>query len=230
LGALDGLPPSLFNARLLSAIGAETLPKAQVAQSVEQRTENPRVGSSILSLGTIKTKGQDRSQTFTEIWGALGELSAELHQKSRVSRPLVVPAPLAEVLDAPSQTGTIQGFTCPPSPLGTSNRQPSFRIFRLPSPYPDRHREHAPVGTVLPCHHDGNAVSHLARSIGLLASGSKVNRVGEDRRKVSLPEKKEPAPRGSGRASKRLQRLPPSRRFRPQRRPKSVGVDSGLLT
>ena len=26
---------------------------AQVAQSVEQRTENPRVGSSILSLGTI---------------------------------------------------------------------------------------------------------------------------------------------------------------------------------
>ena len=27
-------------------------PNAQVAQSVEQRTENPRVGSSILSLGT----------------------------------------------------------------------------------------------------------------------------------------------------------------------------------
>jgi hypothetical protein len=27
--------------------------KAQVAQSVEQRTENPRVDSSILSLGTI---------------------------------------------------------------------------------------------------------------------------------------------------------------------------------
>jgi hypothetical protein len=27
--------------------------KAQVAQLVEQRTENPRVGSSILSLGTI---------------------------------------------------------------------------------------------------------------------------------------------------------------------------------
>ena len=32
-------------------------PIAQVAQSVEQRTENPRVGSSILSLGTRKIKG-----------------------------------------------------------------------------------------------------------------------------------------------------------------------------
>ena len=30
---------------------------AQIAQSVEQRTENPRVGSSILSLGTSKFKG-----------------------------------------------------------------------------------------------------------------------------------------------------------------------------
>ncbi len=30
---------------------------AEVAQSVEQGTENPRVGSSILSLGTINTKG-----------------------------------------------------------------------------------------------------------------------------------------------------------------------------
>jgi hypothetical protein len=29
------------------------LARAQVAQSVEQRIENPRVGSSILSLGTI---------------------------------------------------------------------------------------------------------------------------------------------------------------------------------
>jgi hypothetical protein len=27
--------------------------RAEVAQSVEQRTENPRVGSSILSLGTM---------------------------------------------------------------------------------------------------------------------------------------------------------------------------------
>ena len=31
--------------------------KAEVAQSVEQGTENPRVGSSILSLGTNKIKG-----------------------------------------------------------------------------------------------------------------------------------------------------------------------------
>ena len=32
-------------------------PDAQVAQLVEQRTENPRVGSSILSLGTIFSIG-----------------------------------------------------------------------------------------------------------------------------------------------------------------------------
>jgi hypothetical protein len=31
---------------------------AQIAQSVEQRTENPRVGSSILSLGTSYQKGR----------------------------------------------------------------------------------------------------------------------------------------------------------------------------
>ena len=31
-------------------------PPAQIAQSVEQRTENPRVGSSILSLGTINAR------------------------------------------------------------------------------------------------------------------------------------------------------------------------------
>ena len=30
---------------------------AEVAQSVEQGTENPRVGSSILSLGTSRIKG-----------------------------------------------------------------------------------------------------------------------------------------------------------------------------
>ena len=33
--------------------------RAEVAQSVEQGTENPRVGSSILSLGTIKEKLQN---------------------------------------------------------------------------------------------------------------------------------------------------------------------------
>ena len=32
------------------------LPAAQVAQSVEQRIENPRVGGSIPPLGTIKSK------------------------------------------------------------------------------------------------------------------------------------------------------------------------------
>ena len=39
-------------------IGARaTAQEAQVAQLVEQRTENPRVGSSILSLGTILFNG-----------------------------------------------------------------------------------------------------------------------------------------------------------------------------
>jgi hypothetical protein len=33
---------------------------AEVAQSVEQRTENPRVGSSILSLGTNKVFHEKR--------------------------------------------------------------------------------------------------------------------------------------------------------------------------
>lgn len=37
--------------RMLERIGAKTC--AQIAQLVEQGTENPRVGSSILSLGTI---------------------------------------------------------------------------------------------------------------------------------------------------------------------------------
>ncbi len=32
---------------------------AQVAQSVEQGTENPRVGSSILSLGTIQKSPEE---------------------------------------------------------------------------------------------------------------------------------------------------------------------------
>jgi hypothetical protein len=33
---------------------------AEIAQSVEQRTENPRVHSSILCLGISKTKGNKR--------------------------------------------------------------------------------------------------------------------------------------------------------------------------
>ena len=43
---------------------AHTSPKrilpAEVAQLVEQGTENPRVGSSILSLGTIQKSEKDR--------------------------------------------------------------------------------------------------------------------------------------------------------------------------
>ncbi len=42
---LDWEPARLFNTRFQ--------PQAQVAQSVEQRTENPRVGGSIPPLGTI---------------------------------------------------------------------------------------------------------------------------------------------------------------------------------
>ena len=36
----------------LRILGSALLVQAEVAQSVEQGTENPRVGSSILSLGT----------------------------------------------------------------------------------------------------------------------------------------------------------------------------------
>ena len=42
-------------------------PNAQVAQSVEQRTENPRVGSSILSLGTNSLSSPALSQTLRQL-------------------------------------------------------------------------------------------------------------------------------------------------------------------
>ena len=50
----------------------ETAPRAQVAQSVEQWIENPRVGSSILSLGTISPfafvrASSDEFKFFNEI-------------------------------------------------------------------------------------------------------------------------------------------------------------------
>ena len=47
---LDGLRAHRFNSRSFSS------PHGQVAQLVEQRTENPRVGSSILPLATRKFK------------------------------------------------------------------------------------------------------------------------------------------------------------------------------
>ncbi|GBC63127.1 hypothetical protein DENIS_4118 [Desulfonema ishimotonii] len=40
-----------------SILSLGTKTPAEVAQSVEQGTENPRVGSSILSLGTYEIKG-----------------------------------------------------------------------------------------------------------------------------------------------------------------------------
>jgi hypothetical protein len=45
---IDGRAWRLFNTRLF---------EGQVAQLVEQRTENPRVGGSIPSLATIKSIG-----------------------------------------------------------------------------------------------------------------------------------------------------------------------------
>ena len=53
--SLDSRPCSRFNTRLLSVSG-------QVAQLVEQGTENPRVGSSILSLATKINKLQSSIQ------------------------------------------------------------------------------------------------------------------------------------------------------------------------
>jgi hypothetical protein len=46
-----------------------TLLRAEVAQSVEQGTENPRVGSSILSLGTNKFKGLQRNSVALFYFG-----------------------------------------------------------------------------------------------------------------------------------------------------------------
>ncbi len=48
---LDSTGSDRFNTHLSTT--GDSAYNAQVAQSVEQGTENPRVGSSILSLGTI---------------------------------------------------------------------------------------------------------------------------------------------------------------------------------
>ena len=47
---------------------------AQVAQSVEQRTENPRVDGSIPPLGTMNSKGSDLFGAFfmPDVFGCLG--------------------------------------------------------------------------------------------------------------------------------------------------------------
>ncbi|GEM_PF-6298547 len=50
-------PCNYFSLTLSAPLVINGLRFAQIAQSVEQRTENPRVGSSILSLGTSKFKG-----------------------------------------------------------------------------------------------------------------------------------------------------------------------------
>ena len=66
---LDGMRRCGFNTRRLRSarrtlerIGAKTC--AQIAQLVEQGTENPRVGSSILSLGTIPLSASRHSPEF----------------------------------------------------------------------------------------------------------------------------------------------------------------------
>ena len=66
---LDGMRCCGFNTRRLRSarrtferIGAKTC--AQIAQLVEQGTENPRVGSSILSLGTIPLSASRHSPEF----------------------------------------------------------------------------------------------------------------------------------------------------------------------
>lgn len=66
---LDGMRRCGFNTRRLRSalrrlecVGAKTC--AQIAQLVEQGTENPRVGSSILSLGTIPLSAFRHSPEF----------------------------------------------------------------------------------------------------------------------------------------------------------------------
>ena len=51
--AVRGLTLYRSTALIRVLLFCESFYNAQVAQSVEQGTENPRVGSSILSLGTI---------------------------------------------------------------------------------------------------------------------------------------------------------------------------------
>ena len=59
----------------------------QVAQSVEQRTENPRVGSSILSLATISSISEKYLEYYIEVL----QLSVWIKDKSGVSyRPCSV--------------------------------------------------------------------------------------------------------------------------------------------
>ncbi len=55
--ALDLSLEKGLNAVFLEAVIYRFRSPAEVAQSVEQGTENPRVGSSILSLGTKEIKG-----------------------------------------------------------------------------------------------------------------------------------------------------------------------------
>ena len=62
--AKKGLPkPWQVGRRLLQPLWnlIHSGPRAEVAQLVEQGTENPRVGSSILSLGTIEIKDLGRN-------------------------------------------------------------------------------------------------------------------------------------------------------------------------
>ena len=46
----------MTNAKIKFRIGKEIVKYAQIAQSVEQRTENPRVGGSIPPLGTKQAR------------------------------------------------------------------------------------------------------------------------------------------------------------------------------
>jgi hypothetical protein len=159
----------------------------------------------------------------------LGELSAELHRKLRVSRPLVVPAPFAEVLDGPSQTGTIQGFTCPPPHLEPQPNNPRSGYFVCQAP--TRIVIESTRLLARSCLVTMTAVPSLTLRDPSTCSLVAPRSTGWERISGRFRyQKKRARPRGSGRASKRLQRLPPSRRFLPQRRPKSVGVDSELLT
>ena len=77
LASNDGYLLQYFRERGVPVLGVE--PCAQVAQSVEQGIENPRVGSSILSLGTNQFK--DISGFCFLVPVSLGTFSVHLYRK-----------------------------------------------------------------------------------------------------------------------------------------------------
>jgi hypothetical protein len=95
---------------LFSRAAISCLPDAQVAQLVEQRTENPRVGGSIPSLGTINRFARNVE------WKMLNVEWQESHLAFNIPRPRQSVPTITQL----SLTARMQGGSIPS--LGTINR------------------------------------------------------------------------------------------------------------